>query len=77
MVQSVRGRMLATSMMGGLAIVGYREVLWLLPWVLGGAAVLLALRWELNLLLTGEELAASRGASPSTPPRRTSTVTGP
>jgi iron complex transport system permease protein len=48
-------------MMGGLAVVGYTEVLWLLPWVLVGNAVLLALRWELNLLLTGEELAASRG----------------
>jgi iron complex transport system permease protein len=48
-------------MMGGLAVVGYREVLWLLPWVLGGSAALLALRWDLNLLLTGEELAASRG----------------
>jgi iron complex transport system permease protein len=48
-------------MMGGLAVVGYREVLWLLPWVLGGGALLLFLRWDLNLLLTGEELAASRG----------------
>ena len=48
-------------MMGGLAVVGYTEVLWLVPWVLVGSAVLLALRWELNLLLTGEELAASRG----------------
>jgi iron complex transport system permease protein len=48
-------------MMGGLAVVGYREVFWLLPWVLGGSAMLLALRWDLNLLLTGEELAASRG----------------
>jgi iron complex transport system permease protein len=48
-------------MMGGLAVVGYREVLWVLPWVLGGSALLLALRWDLNLLLTGEELAASRG----------------
>jgi iron complex transport system permease protein len=36
-------------------------VLWIAPWVLGGAAVLLALRWDLNLLLLGEELAASRG----------------
>jgi iron complex transport system permease protein len=48
-------------MLGGLGVVGYREVLWLLP-----AALLLALalrrrRWELNLLLLGEELAASRG----------------
>jgi iron complex transport system permease protein len=48
-------------MMGGLAVVGYREVLWLVPWVVGGSCVLLALRWDLNLLLTGEELAASRG----------------
>jgi iron complex transport system permease protein len=48
-------------MMGGLAVVGYGEVLWALPWVLGGGIVLLALRWDLNLLLTGEELAAGRG----------------
>jgi iron complex transport system permease protein len=48
-------------MMGGLAVVGFGEVLWLSPWILGGAAVLLALRWDLDLLLTGEELAASRG----------------
>ncbi len=48
-------------MMGGLSVVGYTEVLWLLPWVLAGSAALFALRWELNLLLTGEELAASRG----------------
>jgi len=48
-------------MMGGLAVVGYGEVLWLLPWVLGGAVILMLLRWDLNLLITGEELAASRG----------------
>ncbi len=48
-------------MMGGLSVVGYGEVVWAAPWVLGGAAVLLALRWDLNLLLLGEELAASRG----------------
>ncbi|MEE8138025.1 MAG: iron ABC transporter permease [Thermoanaerobaculia bacterium] len=48
-------------MMGGLAVVGYGEVAWLAPWVVGGAAVFLALRWDLNLVLTGEELAASRG----------------
>ena len=45
-----------------LSVAGYAEVVWLLPWVAGGSAVLLALRWEVNLLLTGEELAASRGA---------------
>ena len=48
-------------MMGGLSVVGYGEVLWLLPWIAGGSALLLARRWEMNLLLTGEELAASRG----------------
>lgn len=48
-------------MMGGLAVVGYREVLWLAPWALGGATLLFGLRRELDLLLTGEELAASRG----------------
>jgi iron complex transport system permease protein len=48
-------------MMGGLAVVGYGEVLWVVPWVLGGTAAVLLLRWDLNLLLTGEELAASRG----------------
>jgi iron complex transport system permease protein len=48
-------------MMGGLSVVGYREVLWLLPWAVAGTAVLLFRRWELNLLLTGEEMAASRG----------------
>jgi iron complex transport system permease protein len=50
-------------MMGGLSVVGYREVLWLLPWVSAGTLVLLARRWELNLLLTGEEMAASRGVN--------------
>lgn len=49
-------------MMGGLAVAGYRDVLWLAPWVLVGSALLFARRWDLNLLLTGEELAASRGA---------------
>lgn len=48
-------------MMGGLAVVGYREVGWLAPWVVAGAVVLFGLRWELNLLVAGEELAASRG----------------
>lgn len=47
--------------MGGLSVVGYREVLWLLPWTVAGCALLAARRWELDLLLTGEELAASRG----------------
>ena len=48
-------------MMGGLSVVGYREVLWVAPWVLGGSVGLWLLRGELNQMLTGEELAASRG----------------
>jgi len=48
-------------MMGGLAVAGYRDVGWVAAWVLAGTALVLALRWDLNLLLTGEELAASRG----------------
>jgi iron complex transport system permease protein len=52
-------------MMGGLSVVGYRDVLWVTPWVVAGAAVLLALRWDLNQLLTGEELAAGRGVDVS------------
>jgi iron complex transport system permease protein len=48
-------------MMGGLAVVGYSELLWLLPWAVLAVGMVLAHRWELNLLLTGEELAASRG----------------
>ncbi|MGB3561722.1 MAG: iron ABC transporter permease [Thermoanaerobaculia bacterium] len=50
-------------MMGGLSVVGYGEVFWILPWVVVGGVVLLGHRWDLNLLLTGEELAASRGVS--------------
>ncbi len=48
-------------MMGGLAVVGYAEVLWVLPWTLLGALVLFWRRWGLDLLLAGEEVAASRG----------------
>lgn len=48
-------------MMGGLAVVGYDEVIWLLPWVVVLVVVLLLLRWDLDLLVTGEELAVSRG----------------
>ncbi len=48
-------------MMGGLSVVGYAEVLWSAPWAIAGSAALLAHRWDLNLLLTGEEVAESRG----------------
>jgi len=48
-------------MMGGLSVVGYREVVWAAPWVAAGSAAMLLYRRDLDLLLTGEELAASRG----------------
>jgi len=48
-------------MMGALTVVGFGEVLWVAPWVLGGLALLIFWRWELNLLLSGEEMAAGRG----------------
>ena len=48
-------------MMGGLAVVGYREVLWVLPWAVAGGVLLFARRHSLDLLLAGEEIAASRG----------------
>jgi iron complex transport system permease protein len=46
---------------GGLVVVGYREVLWVLPWALAGGLLLFAKRRSLDLLLAGEEIAASRG----------------
>jgi iron complex transport system permease protein len=48
-------------MMGGLAVVGYTEVLWLVVPLALGLTLLMLRRWELDLLLAGEELAASRG----------------
>jgi iron complex transport system permease protein len=48
-------------LMGGLEIAGFDTVLNLLPFVAAGAAILFYLTHELNLMLTGDELAASRG----------------
>jgi iron complex transport system permease protein len=51
-------------MMGGLhAVVGFDEVLTVLPLVVIGTAIVLYLTLELNLGTTGEELAASRGVA--------------
>lgn len=50
-------------MMGGLGVVGYREVLWVLPWSLLTLGGLFLWRWELDLLLAGEEMAAGRGVA--------------
>jgi iron complex transport system permease protein len=49
--------------MGGLEIMGYEAVLNMAPFVISGAAIILLLTHELNLLMTGEELAISRGAN--------------
>jgi len=50
--------------MGGLhGVVGFDDVLTVLPLVVVGTAVVLYLTHELNLVTTGEELAASRGVA--------------
>lgn len=51
-------------MMGGLSrTTSFDDVLTLLPFVTAGTAVVIYLTHELNLLTTGEELAASRGVA--------------
>jgi iron complex transport system permease protein len=50
--------------MGGLeSVVGMTQVLGVLPFVFAGCAILMFLVHELNLLLTGEDLAAARGVA--------------
>ena len=48
-------------LMGGVQVVGYRSVLEMLPLVLGGLLITLLLTRELDILTTGEEMAAGRG----------------
>lgn len=48
-------------LMGSLENVGYQSVLEMLPFVISGGLIILYLSQELNLLLTGEEIAHSRG----------------
>jgi iron complex transport system permease protein len=50
-------------MMGGLSVTGYGDVLGVLPFVVVGAATILLFGRELNLLATGEDIAASRGVA--------------
>ncbi|MBI2302423.1 MAG: iron ABC transporter permease [Armatimonadetes bacterium] len=50
-------------LMGGFQMVGFDAALRVLPFVLAGVGILAALVGELNLLTTGEELAASRGVA--------------
>jgi len=48
-------------LMGDLKEARYGYVFYILPFVAGGAFLLFYLRYELNLMLTGEDIAASRG----------------
>ena len=50
-------------LMGGLEVVGFESVLNMAPFVISGTAVILFLSHELNLMMTGEEIAISRGAN--------------
>lgn len=50
-------------LMGGLSIVGYHDILQLLPFVTICIAVVLWLSRELNLLVAGDDLALSRGVN--------------
>jgi len=50
-------------MMGGLEVVGFESVWNLFPFVISGSAVVLYLTNELNLLITGEDIAISRGVN--------------
>lgn len=50
-------------LMGGLQMVGFQAPLQVLPFVVLGAGLLAVMAGELNLLTTGEELAASRGVA--------------
>ncbi|MCP4896681.1 MAG: iron ABC transporter permease [bacterium] len=50
-------------LMGGLAGLSYSDVYRMLPFVVVGGIVILALSRELDLLSTGEDIAASRGVN--------------
>jgi iron complex transport system permease protein len=50
-------------LMGGLEVVGFEAVLNVAPFVLSGMAIILAYSYELNLLMSGEDIAISRGVN--------------
>lgn len=50
-------------LMGGLAGLGYDDVFRMLPFTFAGGLVILLLNRELDLLSTGEDIAASRGVA--------------
>lgn len=53
-------------LMGGLEVVGFDAVLNVFPFVVTGCAIILYLTHDLNLLMTGEDLAMSRGVEVNT-----------
>ncbi len=50
-------------LMGELVVTGYDSVLDLAPFIVSGCAIILSLTHELNLMITGEEIAISRGVN--------------
>ena len=50
-------------LMGGVDVMGYEAVFNLLPLTVVGVTILFSLTHELNLLMTGEDLAVSRGVA--------------
>ena len=55
--------MILRWLMGGLEVVGYRQVINALPFVVTGIAILMRYTHELNLVTTGDEVAISRGVN--------------
>lgn len=49
--------------MGGMSVVGFEPLQQMLPFVLVGCGIVFFLRHELNLMTTGEDIAASRGVN--------------
>jgi iron complex transport system permease protein len=50
-------------LMGAINTVGYQDIFQLLPFVMISVLVMLGLKRELNLLMSGDDIAASRGVS--------------
>ncbi len=50
-------------LMGGLEVVGFESVLNMAPFVISGSAIIFYMTHELNLMMTGEEIAVSRGVN--------------
>lgn len=50
-------------LMGGIETAGFESLLNMTPFVVAGSAIIFCMTRELNLLMTGEELAAGRGVN--------------